>query len=339
VKAKIHGIGVYGTEIGMRPGTPLKHWRINFIFNQGGMGDFVNYAASTQWLMNNCPWILGRVVTPRYLVPLMQDIHPKYKAVASEDFTSIVEPGDAMIGPEIHINGFNTSKQYLNVLGAHPIDVGFAYYAGTAPAPKDGLLPCLDYPKDRLIKEVKKLDRYAVIPVGNVQQSRRTTGQHLNPIIEYTKSLGITPVFLGKTDMTNSGHASTTFAEDIRYDLGLDLRDKTTVKEAACILQHAEFTAALDCGLLHLAALMKDSKIIFGYNITSVAHREPRRNHGKVINVSLSDDELSCQGCQSKLKQIAHHQFDVCMYKDNKCVDLLFGNGASKWTKAIDQIL
>lgn len=328
-----------GVELGLRPDTYLNRWRLNFIFNCGGMGDLVNYAASTHWLMNHCPWLSGQIVAPRYVNPLMRDIHPKWNVIASEEFQSHVQKGDGIIGPDIHINGVNTSRQFLTVMGAHPVDVGFAWFAGTTPAPKDGLLPVLDYPRDRLRKDVSDLGRYAVLPVGNVQESRKVTGKHLNPIIIYLKILGIEPVFLGKRDPVTSGKVSTSFADDIMYEEGLDLRNQTTVKEAACIMQHAEFTLGLDTGLLHLAALMKDSKIIFGYNITSVAHREPRRNHGKHVNVFLTEDELKCTGCQSKLKQIAGHTFDKCLYQDNVCVDLLFKDEAKKFRIAIDEVM
>jgi hypothetical protein len=338
MEARTFGQHIFGEEIGMRPKTKLHAWPISFVFNMGGMGDFVNYAASTHWLMKNSPWVHGRIIAPRYLTPLMQDIHPKWECIASEDFASKLVKGDAIVGPDIHINGVNTSRQFLTVVGAHPIDVGFAYYAGTTPAPIDGLLPVLDYPRDRVLK-IKDLGRYAVIPTGNVQASRKTTGKHINPLIMYCLMKNITPVFLGKRDPLGNGKPHTSFADDITYNLGVDLRDQTTVKEAACIMQHAEFTVGLDCGLLHLAALMKDSKVVFGYNITSVAHREPRRNHGKHVNVTLSESELKCIGCQSKLKQVAKHKFDQCLYGDTQCVDLLFQNEAEKFRRAIDQIL
>jgi len=330
---------IVGNEIGLRPNTRFHKWRLNFIFNCGGMGDLVNYTAATHWLMNNCPWLIGQIVAPRYLIPLMRDIHPKWTCVPSEDFQDKVQKGDGLIGPDIHINGINTSRQFLTVMGAHPVDVGFAWFAGTAPPPSDGLLPVLDYPKDRLKEQVSELTRYAVLPVGNVQESRNVTGRHLNPVIVYLKCLGIMPVFLGKRDPVTPGKQSTTFANDIWYHEGLDLRDMTTVKEAACIMQHAEFTLGLDTGLLHLAALMKDSKIIFGYNITSIAHREPRRNHGKHVNVTIPETELKCIGCQSKLKHIVGHTFDKCLYHDNACVDLLFKDEAKLWRSAIDEVL
>jgi hypothetical protein len=335
------GLGRFGLKEGLRPDTKLHRWKLNFIFNTGGMGDFVNYAASTYWLSKNCPWLEAKLFAPRYLVPLLKDIHahnPTWEICASEDFATKRE-GSSMIGPDIFINGTNISHQFLSCVGAHPFDVGFAYYAGTTPPPEGAEIPILDYPRNRLHVGVSALGKYAVIPTGNVHEARKVTGKHINPIIDYVIAKGLTPVFLGKKDLLGDGKTTTNFPDDVNYHLGLDLRGDTTVKQAACILQHAEFTAGLDCGLLHLAALMKDSKIIFGYNITTVAHREPRRSHGRHINITLHADELACIGCQSKLKQIAVHQFDKCLYGDSLCVDLMFGDNAARWKTAINKIL
>lgn len=339
--AKIYGAKNFGKDIGMRPDTPMTEWPINFAFNQGGMGDFVNYSAATTWLARNAPWVHGRLFCPRYLVPLMKEIHEQFdnwKVFPSEEFVQHVEDATPILGPDLTINGVNTSKQLLNVLGAHPVDVGFAYYAHTCPAPKDGLLPVVDMVRSRLHHKVQKLGSYVVFTVGNISPARLVKGSHINPVIRHVIEKGMTPVFLGKTDLLGDGKKTTAFPDDIDYKLGLDLRDQTSVKEAACIMQHAACTVGLDTGLLHVAALMKDSKIVFGYNITSIEHREPRRNHGQTINITLNEMDLACIGCQSKLKQVAMHQFNLCMYGDTKCVDMLFEDDGKRWRDAIDEL-
>lgn len=339
--AKVYGQRQFGPEIGMREGTILTEWPINMCFNQGGMGDFVNYAAATTWLAKNAPWLHGRIFCPRYLVPLMKEIHepyPIWKVFPSEEFTQHMEEGTPFIGPNIVINGVDQMKQLLNVLGAHPVDVGFAYYAHTTPAPPDGLIPMVDMKRSRLHHKVAKLGPYVVLPCGNTSPARLVKGSHMNPLIDHIVSRGMTPVFLGKTDLMMDGKKTTEFPDDIHYYKGLDLRDQTSVKEAACIMQHAVATMGVDCGLLHVAALMKDSNVVFGYNITSVEHRKPRRNWGITIDLTLTPEELVCIGCQSKLKQIAVHKFNTCIYGDTKCIDILFDEGAKRWRDALDWI-
>jgi len=331
---------IYGEQYGLRHDTELPTTKTHVIFNQGGMGDFVNYTAATTWLAKNAPWFKPRLFVPNYLKVLLRDIHaefPDWRVHKSEDFKLHFKSGDAFIGAGITIGGLNITPQFLTATGAHPIDVGFAYYAGMTPPPPDGLLPVLDYPEDQLPFKLQG-KRYVVLPVGNNHAARAVYGRHLNPIIEYVRDKGLLPVFLGKRDMLGNGEAFTKFADDVNYSEGLDLRDKTNVKEAACILQHAMCTVGLDTGLLHLAALMKDSRIVFGYNITTVAHREPRRNHGRHVNVTLTQGELKCVGCQSRLRQI-EFQFDKCIHGDAICIDLLFANQSAKWKSAIDEVL
>jgi hypothetical protein len=333
----------YGPELGLRPNTHVKKWPIFYVFNQGGMGDFINYSSATTWVARNSPWLKVKLFCPKYIVPLMRDIHHEFEhweVFPSEDFEKHMKQGQAMkiICPDLHVNGHSISKQYLTCTGAHAIDVGFAYYAGMT-SPPGAVLPVLDYPASLLQNSVKDLNGgYVVIPTGNVHAARAVTGKHVNPLIEYVLKIGLMPVFLGKKDLLGDGMETTRFPDDVRYDLGLDLRDKTTVKEAACILQHAIATIGLDCGLLHLAALMKDSNVVFGYNITTVAHRIPRRNHGTTINVSLVKEELPCIGCQSNLRMV-QHEFDKCLYGDSLCIDLLYKNNAEKFTNALDIIL
>lgn len=343
MSAKILGEAEFGPEFGLRPNTPIKRWIINFIFNEGGLGDFVNYTAATVWVARNSPWVEGRLFVPKYLVPLLKDIHEEFghwEVIPSELASERLEEGTSIIGPGIIVGGRNISPQYLNCMGAHPIDVAYSYYAHSSPAPPDLKLPMLDYPAQRLLPSVKRLrGQYAVIPTGAVSPARQVYGRHINPLIDHLRSRDITPVFLGKSSLMSNGQITTQFADDIDYSKGLDLRDQTGIKDAATIMQHALVTVGLDCGLLHLAALMKNSRLVFGYNVTSVAHREPRRDHGRHVNIHLTKQDLACAECQSTLKNIAVHKFDHCLYGDNKCVDLLFANGASRWIRAVDEVL
>lgn len=342
LRPKLLGEKLYGPEFGYRENTPVPSWPINMIFNMGGMGDFLNYSAATTWIAKNCPWIHGRIFCPNYLVPIMTDIHAQFKdwkVFPSEKVEEFMEHGTSYLGPNIYINGQTSTKQFMTCAGAHQIDVAFSMYAGTT-APPDACLPMIDYPESRLHPKIKRLKgKYIVLPTGGSAESRTVPGRLLNPLIHYIKELGFTPVFLGKKDLLGDGLEITKFPSDIDYAAGIDLRNQTSVKDAACIMQHAAMTVGLDCGLLHLAAMMKDSKVIFGYNVTSIEHRLPRRKWGKLINITLTESELRCIGCQSKFKLYPLHNFSKCLYGDNKCVELLFENGAERFKRAIDRML
>lgn len=330
---------IYGLREGMRSGTQVKRWVINFCFNQGGMGDFVNYSAATVFVARTQPWVEGRLFVPRYLKELMEHIHndfENFEVFASEDASKFLEHGTSIICPELVLGGKKSDPQFLSCLGAHPFDVGFAYYSNVSPPPATEKLPVLDLARRA---EIPPGVKYAVVTTGNQSPARRVTGKHLNPVIDHLKERDILPVFLGKSDLLMDGKTTTTFPDDIKWSAGLDLRDKTTVLAAAAIMQHAEMTLGLDNGLLHLAALMKDSKIIFGYNITTVAHREPRRDHGITMNLAVTEKDIACAQCQSKWRNFPEHKFDRCFYGDNACVNHLFRDDAIRWKDAIDMMI
>lgn len=331
-------------EHGFRDGTLTDIVKMNYVFNDEGMGGYINYAGVTTWLAKHQPFIHGRIWVEQFLVPLMRDIHapfPNWRVHPSNEFQRLVEHGTPTIGPMLSIGGRPAKREFLTALGTHPFDVGFGYYASTCPAPSDAKLPVLDYPANRLPVKIKKaLDPgYVVFTSGGTTPIRTMRGEHLNPLVKYVKALGLVPVFLGKKDILGDGKVTTTYIDTTEYDAGIDMRDQTTVKDAACIMQHAKATVGIDGGLLHLAALMQDSRIVFGYNITSVEHRAPRRDHGKTVNVALTREELACTGCQSAWKNMFNHFYDKCFYKDEKCLELLFANDSEKFKRAIDEVL
>lgn len=326
-----------------RPNTKISEIHLNFVFNQGGMGDLLNYTGATTWLARNCPWIKGTVYAPLYTTTILSDIHAPFKkwdVLPSEKAIIKTDRVAHIIGPSLKANGVEISKQLLSITGSHQFDVGFAYYVDMTPPPKDAVLPILNYSAKKLPQQIKDLNgKYAVVLTAGDWETRRVTGRHINPIIEHLLKRGITPVFLGKTNFVGTNSRTVSYADDIEFNKGLDLRNQTSLKDAACIMQHAAMTIGVDCGLLHLAAIMQDSKLIFGYTITSIQHRKPRRNHGACVDLAVSDEELVCSGCQSKYKKLVGHSFDKCLYGDVKCIDLLFKEDSRRWVEAIDSLL
>lgn len=345
-----------GPEHGFQPNSKVEARTFNFVFNDEGMGGFLNYTAATTWLARNCPWLNGRVWVEQFLVPILQDIHAPYKnwkVLPHNQFQRLVEHGSPTIGPMIAQGPIPARREFLTALGTHPLDVGTGYFMSTCPAPADCLLPVLDYSDALLPPQVKRIKgKYVVITCGGTTPIRTMTGEHINPLIDFILHKNLTPVFLGKRDMLTNGKVVTSFSDTTRYSAGIDLRDQTNVKTAAAVMQHAACTVGLDGGLLHLAALMKDSRIVFGYNITSVEHRMPRRDHGRTVHVTLTREELPCIGCQSRWKNVKGHYFDKCYYSPerpghdperpwlkDRCLELLFADFSKKFKDAIEEVL
>lgn len=330
-----------GPEFGFRPGTPVVQAPVSFLLNAAGMGDYINYSAAIVWIAENAPWIEGTLYVNSFLVELLSLVlrpYPRW-SVKSGDGPLRIEHGMSVIGPNMQMdNGMIYNQQLLNATGSHLMDLGFAYYANLNAAPDGVFLPKVALPKHKVPSALRDIPyKYIVFTPGALTPSRMTYGKHLNPLIRFVKEKGFLPVFLGK-DENHSVAVQPKFADDVAYSEGLDLRNKTTVVQAAATMEKAACVLGLDNGLLHLAALT-DSRLIFGYNITSVAHREPRRNWGKTINMTVPAEKLPCIGCQSKMKVMIGHSFHHCLYGDNLCVDLLFADEGQAWKDAINDCL
>lgn len=347
---------IRGPEHGFQPDTKVPQWVHNYILNDEGLGGLINYAGGLLWLAKNPKQqhIHGVLWCEQFLVSLVKDMlapAPQWKVLPSPQMNQLLDGHTSVIGPLLARNGVPIPRQYFQCMGAHPMDVGTAMYFSSINVGAE--LPILDYPESQLMPQVRKIAKqYVVFTCGGTTPIRTMTGEHLNPLIRYVKSQGLTPVFLGKRDLLNTGKVSVQFADDTNYSEGIDLRDQTPLKSAACIMQHAACTVGIDGGLLHLAACMKDSRVVFGYNITTVAHREPRRSHGKTVNVTLTKEELPCIGCQSNWIQVPNTMFDECNYAEGRfgyeadkpervraCLRLMFANDSEKFKRAIDEAI
>lgn len=336
-------MSVQPTDQRFRPGTELPVVRINYIFKGSGMGDYICYMPAMIWTAINNPWIYGRVFVGEFFTEFARNIieqtgnknwsvcpREREEEILSKDsFASLSR------GPGIEINGY-PNHQMLNGTGGHLIDVGLALFANKLYLePKWRLHPQIDF--SVWGDHIRLPDtRYVVLTPGNTTPSRSVPGAYWNPIIDHVKSLGLLPVFLGVDRICD---LTIKFPDGCNYDQGLDLRNKTTMMQAAWIMANSDAVVGLDNGLIHLAACT-DANIIAAYNIVDPDDRRPRRSFGgKYEEITISKDELSCAGCQSWMANMYPHAFNRCLYNDTKCVDLLFENGASRFIEALDKIL
>lgn len=326
-----------GPEQGYREETVLPCFPMNFTFADGGMGDYICWSSALLWVARKCPFIEGRVYAPAFFIEFVRYAfrkHKTWKVFLAERIQEHYEENSLVLGP-----GINGHQQLLNAVGTHLLDLGFAYYANMSPPPtqEDGYhYPEFDFPTSALPKKLIP-GKYVCLTPGGTTDTRRVPGEAWNPIIKYCLNRSLTPVFLGKNNMTKEHVAI--FPGGTNYEEGIDLRDQTTTLEAAAIMQHAAATIGLDNGLLHLAACVP-SNIIFGYNIAAPSQRRPvRRLGGKIIDVFLTKEELACSFCQTNMKQQNLINFRNCFYGDLKCLTLLFANDSERWIRALAEIL
>jgi len=329
---------------GMRPETQMFPQKLSCIFINGGFGDYTAWLQAIRWLASEATWIEGTLVAPKYLREVAEYFlkpFPKWSFVDHSELKTRKDlDGIPFRGPVV------LEQQALNATGAHLSTCGWVYYTNKEKAP-----PGWDsYPQfaqddlDEILRKygrgVPSYGRYAVITTGITTPSRHVPGKYWNHIIEYVREKGLTPIFLGKAvvETGNARNIYTTYEHDVNYNLGLDLRDKTSLLEAAAIMSRAAVVIGHDNGLLHLAGCTT-VPIVFGYNLASPEHREPRRPVGTTYNVCLTHKELACNFCQSNMNFILGYNFRQCYYNDLACIHKLFADGAAKWKVQIDSAL
>lgn len=334
----------YYPEWGFRPGTPMFPLVMNFVLLNGGMGDYITWMQPIRWLADQATWIKGTLICPTYFRELAEHWLKPYPEWSFKDYNEVKDI------PKVDDTPFRgplmLQTESLNATGAHLITCGWVYFTNKEKAPtgwdhypplRQPELDALPLPPEAAALAT---GRYAVLTTGITTNSRRVPSKAWNPIIEYVKSKGLYPVFLGKSvvETGNAKNIHTEFDQTLSTDGGLDLRDKTTLMQAASIMSRAAVVIGHDNGLLHLAGCTS-VPIVFGYNLASPEHREPRRDIGKVYNVTLTDAELACNHCQSKTNFVIGYNFRECFYGDTLCMKMLFDNEGARWKKQIDLAL
>ena len=333
----------------MREGTKLRRMPINFLYQQGGMGDYIAWSCALQWLVKNAPWVDGRVWAPEYFIEFARylfDDAPGWKVYLIDDFGKFAEFKSLIRAPS------DQQPQLINAVGASLLNLGFMYFANLEAAPEGVYYPELKLHLGHLPRELKELNgQYAVFTPGGTTHARLLRGRHINPLIRHAKSLGLTPVILGKHQLADI-HKSY-FADDLELQGAIDLREKTTLFQAAAAMKYAKYTFGYDNGLIHLAACT-DATIIAGYNMEHPDRRRPVRRQGKWAEVTLTQDELSCIHCEKNIKLVCYHNFKNCFYEAQdkaeaeakgeiydtpKCTDILFSNDAKRFKDAIERLI
>jgi len=324
-----------------RPRTPMQQIQMAFIFVNGGMGDYICWIPAIEWLMSETPWIRGTLVIPKYFRELAEYwiTNPEWKFIDyKETFNNETFNNMAFRGP------IELPRESLNATGAHLLTCGWVYFTNREKAPEGwDRYPRFkpeDLAKVELPAEAKNLGRYAVVTIGQTTNSRKSPPGAWNPVIEHLRDRGLTPVFLGRSVMEtgNANNIRTQFGAETRIDLGVNLLDKTSLIQAAAIMQGAEMVIGHDNGLLHLAGCT-ETPIIFGYNIASPEHRRPRRTKGEIYDVFLTESELACTFCQSYNNFLIGQNYRECFYGDLVCMKRLFEDGTRRWKERIDECL
>lgn len=334
-----------------RAGTELQCIPIAFPLYEGGLGDVLSWIPALQWIAEKHTHVHGRLIVHPFLADLAHYFFNRYEHWTVEYFPE----GWKRVGPNVACLGFPPADNpsVFNSMSSRLSVPGWAYLANTAEIPEGWDvypdLTGLEFPTGETARKLEP-GQYVIFTPGATSPTRTVPGEFWNPVLEWCVAQGLTPVFLGKSHLTPELPVS--FA-NLRYDLGIDLRDRTTTLEAAALMKFAYATVGLDNGLLHLAACT-GGNVVFGYNVTTVEHRVPRMRGGRLINVFLDPEELACIGCQSRMHFSVPHDFRLCLYaksdaqrakdeerrttKAPKCVEMLFSGDSRLWIAALEML-
>ena len=185
-----------------------------------------------------------------------------------------------------------------------------------------------NYPKldlsDTDISEFNLPEKYVCILSTALHKNRSLPRADVYRIANYLIKKGITPVFMGK-----STRIIDTFGATPRYGISppakegmLDLSDKTTLLQAAKIMDSAIAVVGADTGLIHLAACT-DVPIICGYTTVDPDLRMPYRHNELGWNLTpITPPKSDCRYCSSSLF-LNNVNFNECLQKEYQCIDSL----------------
>lgn len=317
----------------MRSLDHIRPERIVVTFDQGGLGDHICRVPVVQYLLKTYPTLSIELYTPDYTLPLMEHF---FAAWGPErlDLRGMSRMAEMQIGAKF----YNHANQWHTSLRTHLVTHSFHVIADVGePTWEQCTYPRLDLTK---IPEYPTLQPggYVAFTPGFTARTRAMNGGVIAKLALYCRSLGLTPVFLGKSENTHmlDRKIEACWPEDVDYaTAGLDLRDKTTLLESAGILARALCVVGLDNGLIHLAAT-GDRPIVVGYSSVLPATRLPVRQGVLGLDCFVVEPKGDCKGCQTVANFTFGHDFRLCYYGDYKCLgDTPEGMEAMQWQQAL----
>ncbi len=273
-------------------------------------GDHIGSLVAVDYIIKQYPWITPLVWVPDYLKKLSLHLLPEQSQVFSLSETKgRYEPTrptkttawDQITSPmKIH----SVDYAFLRLCDENP-DIKFKNYLQI----KSELEHNIYIPNPK----------YVVITTGFTAETKEFKSKAINEIVTYIISKGYLPVFLGqKQTKTGAFHViEGKFSEEIDFNVGLNLIDKTTLLEAVAIMKNAACVVGVDNGLLHLAGCT-NVPIIIGYTIATPETKMPIRNNRIGWNCFPILPGLKCQGCQVNTNFLYGHDYRKCYRKEAK---------------------
>ncbi len=317
-----------------RPDSPIKPLPkdVNCVLMNGGVGDHIGGSlVAIKYILDTYPWVKLKIWVPDFLLDFARNVLPKGTYI--KNYTAMKTAYDP------NITTINTAWDgRVSPMKMHQVDYAFHVLCDEVPSLEAKECLKVDFSKVN-VKHFRLPKPYAVLATGYTAGVREFHPDSVNGVVDYLLSKGVTPVFLGQTrTATGAAHViEGTFKDTIDYSKGINLIDKTSLLQAAAIMQQAKVMLGVDCGLIHVAACT-DVPIVAGYTTVSPELRGPTRSgiFGHNWYPVIPDEDLGCRYCQVRTNFLYGHDYKNCMYKDYKCVSQLT---TAKFIKELEKIL
>ena len=287
---------------------------INIILMNGGAGDHMASLVAINYIRTKYFWVTPLVWVPDFLTEFANHVLYPLQVKSFSDMKGLYDPSKPT----------KTTKwdNITSPMKIHCLDYAFLKLADENPG-----LEHKNYlqirPDEIDVSKFNLPKNYIVLTTGYTASVREFPAKSINEITAWAKGKGLDVVFLGQKQ-TKTGTSFTikgNFSEEIDFNAGISLIDRTSLLEAAKIMAGARAVMGVDNGLLHVAGCT-EVNIIGGFTTVSPQIRMPVRKNilGWCYNPVVPDSSLDCSFCQEKTNFLYGHDYKNCIYKDNLCV-------------------
>lgn len=305
--------------------------KVNFLLDHGGLGDQIARLPAIKYIKDRHPHVEPIVWIPDYFIPLARNVLPEI------DFRPFSE-GATDYDEKLPCR--STGARWFTNLKTSMVDHAFALLANE--------IPSIEY-KNYLKVNTNSISiakwnlpkKYIVVTCGFTAPIREFLPEYINEITQYIRTqTDYQIVFLGKETIETGikdDIIKGTFKTEINFSKGINLVNKTSLLEAAKIMNNSKLVLGLDNGLLHLAA-MTDIQILGGFTSVDPIHRLPIRNNifGKDYHLVVPSDSEPEKFCQSRWDFCFEHDFRFSYYGTD---DLIKSLKPELWIEKLKEIL
>lgn len=293
---------------------------INYILNISSIGDSICTIPALRYLTSNFESDF-KIWMGKEKIPLYEQFIPKKYIYFSENHFTEVDRSKmtktaSLSAPINNANGNLVEFFNWSILNKN-IPQELWYY----PKWED---PGIDLSKHGDIDWEKAI----ILPVNFIWLSRAILSTEWNKLVDYIVEKGYLPVFVGKEAKHEharlGNYQIVKTPKNIDFSKGVDLRDKTNLKELLAILSKAKAVVGADSGILHLAALT-NVEVIGAYTAVDPEIRIPWRLNEEGTaergwRFQTVVPEVPCRFCASHMIVEQGHDFIGCLYDDFQCM-------------------